>query len=39
MIKLTVTDSLSFIATYFGIPVLPQTKKWIDLRGNDFYWR
>ena len=33
-IKLTVTDSLSFIVTFFGIPVPQQTKEWIDLKGN-----
>ena len=34
MIKLTVTNSLSFIVTFFGIPVPQQTKEWIDLKGN-----
>ena len=33
-IKLTVMDSLSFIVTFFGIPVPQQTKEWIDLKGN-----
>ena len=35
MIKLTVMDSLSFIVTFFGIPVPQQTKEWINLKGND----
>ena len=34
MIKLTVMDSLSFIVTFFGIPVPQQTKERIDLKGN-----